>query len=71
MEEEEEEEEEGETVQSLQYSPVHRSGTARPNGMDGDDVEFGSVEEDDDEDVLRPATKRRRAPRQLSRQFTD
>ena len=39
--------------------------------MDGDDVEFGSVEEDDDEDAGRPPTKRRRAPRMLSRQFSD
>ena len=41
----EEEEEEEET---LQYSQVHQSGTARPNGVDGDDGEFRSVEEDVD-----------------------
>ena len=58
-EKEEEEEEEEETVQTLQYSQVHHSGTARPNSVDGDDGEFGSVEEDGDEDVWRPATKRR------------
>ena len=33
----EEEEEEEETVQTLQYSQVHQSGTTRPNGVDGDD----------------------------------
>ena len=66
-----EEEEEEETVQTLQYSQVHQSGTARPNGEDADDGEFGSVEEDGDEDAGRPPTKRRRVPRQLSRQFTD
>ena len=49
------EEEEEETVQTLQYSQdqVHHSGTAarhRPNGGVNDDCEFGSVEEDDDED---------------------
>ena len=47
-------EEEEETVQTLQYSDqVHHSGTAvrtRPNGEDNDDCEFGSVEEDGDED---------------------
>ena len=48
-------EEEEETVQTLQYSQdqVHHSGTAarpRPNGEVGDDCEFGSVEEDGDED---------------------
>ena len=58
-------------MQTLQYSQVHHSGTARHNGVDGDDGEFGSVEEDSDEDAGRPLTKRRRAPRQLSRQFTD
>ena len=47
-------EEEEETVQTLQYSQdrVHHSGTAArpiPNGEDGDDGEFGSVEEDGDE----------------------
>ena len=57
------EEEEEETVQTLQYSQVHHSGTARPNGVDGDDGEFGSVEEDGDGDAGRPPTKRRRAPR--------
>ena len=35
------------------YSQVHNSGTARPNGVDGDDGEFGSVEEDCDEDAGR------------------
>ena len=35
--EEEEEEEEEETVQTLQYSQVHQSGTTRPNDVDGDD----------------------------------
>ena len=30
------------------YSQVHHSGPARPNGVDGDDGEFGSVEEDGD-----------------------
>ena len=50
-----EEEEEGETVQILQYSQyqVHHYGTAarpRPNGEVNDDCEFGSVEEDGDED---------------------
>ena len=54
------EEEEEETVK---YSQVHHSGTA--NGLDGDDGEFGSVEENGDEDAGRPPTKRRRAPRQL------
>ena len=47
-------EEEEETVQTLQYSQdqVHHSGTAaRPNGEVNDDCEFGSVEEDGDEDV--------------------
>ena len=60
-----------ETVHSLQSSQVHHSGTVRPNGVDGHDGEFGSVEEDGDEDAGRPPTKRRRAPRQLSRQFSD
>ena len=51
----EEEEEEEETVQTLQYSQdqVNHSGTAarpRPNGEVNDDCEFGSVEEDGDED---------------------
>ena len=53
-------EEEEETVQTLQYSQdqVHDSGTAaRPNGEIGDDCEFGSVEEDGDEDAGRPPTK--------------
>ena len=59
------EEEEEETVQILQYSQdqVHHSGTAarpRPNGEVGDDCEFGSVEENGDEDAGRPLTKRRR-----------
>ena len=37
---------------------VHHSGTAaRPNGEAGDDCEFGSVEEDGDEDAGRPPTK--------------
>ena len=40
-------------------------------GSNTDDGEFGSVEEDGDEDAGRPPTKRRRTPRQLSRQFTD
>ena len=46
-------EEEEETVQTLQYSQdqVHHSGSAaRPNGEVNDDCEFGSVEEDGDED---------------------
>ena len=48
-------EEEEETMQTLQYSQdqVHHSGTAarpRPNGEVNDDCEFGSVEEDGDED---------------------
>ena len=48
-------EEEEETVQTLQYSQyqVHHSGTAarpRPNGEVNDDCEFGSGEEDGDED---------------------
>ena len=43
------------------YSQVHHSGTARHNhGVDGDDGEFGSVEEDGDEDAGRPPTKHRR-----------
>ena len=45
--------EEEEMVQTLQYSQdqVHHSGTAaRPNGEVNDDCEFGSVEEDGDED---------------------
>ena len=46
-------------VHTLQYSQVHHSGTARPNGVDGDG-EFVSVEEDGDEDAGRPPTKRRR-----------
>ena len=59
------EEEEEETVQTLQYSQdqVHHSGTAarpRPHGEDGDDCEFGLVEENGDEDAGRPPTKRRR-----------
>ena len=37
-----------EEEETLQYSQVHQSGTARPNGVDGDDGEFGSVEEDVD-----------------------
>ena len=41
-----EHEEEEETVQTLQYSQVHHSGTA--NGQDADDGEFGSVDEDVD-----------------------
>ena len=57
-------------MQTLQYSQVHHSGTARHNSVDGDDGEFGSVE-DGDEDAGCPPTKRRRAPRQLCRQFTD
>ena len=36
-------EEEEETVQTLLYSQVHQSGTARPNGEDADDGEFGSA----------------------------
>ena len=48
-------EEEEETVQTRQYSQdkVHHYGTAarpRPNGEVNDDCEFGSVEEDGDED---------------------
>ena len=48
-------EEEEETVQTLQYSQdkVHHYGTVagpRPNGEVNDDCEFGSVEEDGDED---------------------
>ena len=44
-------------MQTLQHSQVHHSGTAaRPNGVDGDDGEFGSVEEDGDEDAGRPPT---------------
>ena len=48
-------EDEEETVQTLQYSQdqVHHSGTAarpRPNGEVNDVCEFGSVEEDGDED---------------------
>ena len=55
-------EEEEETVQTRQYSQDqdHQSGTAlvyRPNGEVGDDCEFGSVEEDGDEDAGRPPTK--------------
>ena len=53
-------EEEEETVQTLQYSQyqVHHYGTAAmPNGEVGDDCEFGSVEEDGDEDAGRPPTK--------------
>ena len=49
--------EEEESVQTLQYSQdqVHHSGTAarprpRPNGEVNDDCEFGSVDEDGDED---------------------
>ena len=45
--------EEEETAQTLQYSQdqVHHSGTAaRPRGEVNDDCEFGSVEEDGDED---------------------
>ena len=69
-------EEEEETVQILQCSQyqVHHSGTAArpgPNGKVGDDCEFGSVEEDGDEDAGPPPTNRRRVPQQLSRQFTD
>ena len=70
-------EEEEETVQTrLQYSQdqVHHSGIAArhgPNGEVGDDGEFGSVEEDGDEDAGRPPTKRRRVHQQLSRQFND
>ena len=68
-------EEEEETMQPLHYSQdqdqVHHSGTAARPGPNGDDVEFGSVEEDGDEDAGRPPTKRRRVPQQLSRQFTD
>ena len=42
-------------------SQVHHSGTARPNhGMGGNEGEFGSVEEDGDEDTGRPPTTRRR-----------
>ena len=68
--------EEDETVQTLQYSQVHQSGTARPrpngeDGDDGDDGEFGSVEEAGDEDAGRPPTKCRRVPQHLSKQFTD
>ena len=40
------EEEEDEEEEKVQYSQVHHSGTA--NGEDGDDSEFGSVEEDVD-----------------------
>ena len=52
-------------MQILQYSQdqVHHSGTAArpmPNGEVGDDCEFGSVEENGDEDAGRPPTKRRR-----------
>ena len=48
--------EEEKTVQTLQYSQdqVHHYGTAarpRPNGEVGDDCEFGSVEEDGNEDA--------------------
>ena len=68
-------EEEEETVQTLHYSQdqdqVHHSGTAARPGPNGEDVEFGSVEEDGDEDAGRPPTKRRRVPQQLNRQFTD
>ena len=49
-------------MQTLHYSQdqAHHYGTAarpRPNGEDGDDCEFGSVEEDGDEDAGRPPTK--------------
>ena len=52
-----------EEEETVQYSQVHHSGTA--NGEDADDDEFGSVEENGDEDAGRPPTKRRRPPRQL------
>ncbi len=58
-------EEEGETVK---HSHVHNYGTA--NGDDADDGEFGSVEEDGDEDG-RPPTKRRhtlRHPRSVTQE---
>ena len=61
-------EEEEETVQTRQYSQyqVHHSGTAaRPNGEVNDDCEFGSVEEDGDEDgsILKQFLKDRGASR--------
>ena len=59
-------EEEEETMQPLHYpqdqDQVHHSGTAVRSGPNGDDGEFGSVEEDGDEDAGRPPTKRRRVP---------
>ena len=50
-------------MQTLQYSQeqdhVHHSGTAARPGPNGEDGEFGSVEEDGDGDAGRPPTKRR------------
>ena len=45
--------------------------TARPNGVDGEDGEFESVEEDGDEDAGRLPTKRRRVsihPRSITQE---
>ena len=51
-------EKEEETVQTLHYSQdqAHHSGTAARPGPNGEDGEFGSVEEDGDEDAGRPPT---------------
>ena len=43
--------------------------SSRPNGEVGDDCEFGSVEEDGDEDAGRPPTKWRRVPHSVTQRY--